>query len=719
MATQVDVRNRNELLDRILKYLELLVPFVSPIVAIAAIYYLYNYGNDVLSLRENRADLSLFTFALMWIALTSSWNLIGGYAGYVDFGHTLFVGIGSYAVANMMWSSAYEELALDTNLTFYQSLPVAFVVGALFAGLVGWPTLRLKGPYFAIAMLGLFVAVREMSNTLPDLTRGGRGIPFRPPFADPIDVYQTMLGLAGGIFFISLWIYRSQLGKMLQAIREDEVGADMRGINTTAIKIGIFMLAGGLTAMVGATRAWWQTYIDPSTVYPPDYTITIIMMTMLGGLGRPWGPVIGAAVFYYAQTTIWAELGSITLLITGIFLIVLVLFVPRGILGFFDPEDRGLRWQIHKLRLWLAGGDETALPSETHPIPRPAEWARGASYRVLPKSVTDFLEEHEFETIVSLIFYPIAIIVLGLLYLSWQDNIDAILPDFLFGLSAGQFFLVLIGLYILYVFVRAVIDAITHAQPQPVVTENEILLEGKGVTKNFGGLTAVNHVDFNVRAGEIVGLLGPNGSGKTTLFNCISGVLPITEGEVYLAGQQISKKAPWQINRLGLARTFQKIRVYDNLPVYENMLLARRWAGVPPVLWLWIAPPYVRREADELLEFLLLERVRHNLGRNLSGGQQRLLEIGMSLMSNPHIVLLDEATSGVNPALIEEIKATIRRLNEERGVTFLLIEHNMNFIMDLCSRLYVLDYGTRIAEGLPEEIQDDQRVIEAYFGRED
>jgi ABC-type branched-subunit amino acid transport system ATPase component len=149
------------------------------------------------------------------------------------------------------------------------------------------------------------------------------------------------------------------------------------------------------------------------------------------------------------------------------------------------------------------------------------------------------------------------------------------------------------------------------------------------------------------------------------------------------------------------------------------MLLARKWKGVPIWLWLWIAPSTVRRKADDLLPFLQLDPLRNHLANNLSGGQQRLLEIGMTLMCDPSVVLLDEATSGVNPVLVEAIKDNIRRLNEERGVTFFLIEHNIQFAMNLCDRIYVLDYGAMIAEGLPEAIQKDALVVEAYFGRDE
>jgi ABC-type branched-subunit amino acid transport system ATPase component len=243
------------------------------------------------------------------------------------------------------------------------------------------------------------------------------------------------------------------------------------------------------------------------------------------------------------------------------------------------------------------------------------------------------------------------------------------------------------------------------------------LLRGSKVCKRFGGLIAVNDVDFEVRRGEIVGLLGPNGSGKTTLFDAISGVQATDGGELFFKGRKITGLKPFQIARLGLARTFQVLRIYDNLTVHENLLLARQWLGVPLWRMLGSAPDSVHAKAHELVDFLTLDRVRHNLAGNISLGQQRLLELGMALMSEPDLVLLDEATSGVNPALIEDIIGAIQRLNREKGVTFFLIEHNMHVAMTLCARVYVLDYGHLLAEGTPAQIQSDPAVVEAYFGR--
>ena len=250
------------------------------------------------------------------------------------------------------------------------------------------------------------------------------------------------------------------------------------------------------------------------------------------------------------------------------------------------------------------------------------------------------------------------------------------------------------------------------------VTENGAtpLLEGKNISKFFGGMAALSNVDFTVYPNEVVGLIGPNGSGKTTLFDCLSRVQSISEGQVFFKGEEITKKKPFQVAHMGLARTFQVIRVYRKLTVLENLKLSRQW-GDGGLSSRFRRPRQATEDrARELAKFLLLERVIDEKAGNLSGGQQRLLEIGMALMPDPELILLDEATSGVNPTLIETIKDRIRELNQNYGKTFLLIEHNIQFIADLCDRVFVLNYGQKLAEGTPQEIMDNEDVVEAYFG---
>ena len=242
------------------------------------------------------------------------------------------------------------------------------------------------------------------------------------------------------------------------------------------------------------------------------------------------------------------------------------------------------------------------------------------------------------------------------------------------------------------------------------------LLEGRGVTKHYGGLAALNSVNFEIYSGEIVGLIGPNGSGKTTLFDCLSRVQQITYGNIFFKNKEITHKKPYQVAHMGLARTFQVFRIYRKLTVLENMLLSRQWRGESLFRQLRPSHPDVEERAHEIIKFLTLDHLTHEMAGNLSGGQQRLLEIGMALMPDPDILLLDEAASGVNPVLIDIITDRIKQLSEEQGKTFLLIEHNMQFIGNLCSRVFVLNFGEKLAEGTPDEIIENEDVIEAYFG---
>jgi ABC-type branched-subunit amino acid transport system ATPase component len=231
------------------------------------------------------------------------------------------------------------------------------------------------------------------------------------------------------------------------------------------------------------------------------------------------------------------------------------------------------------------------------------------------------------------------------------------------------------------------------------------ILEIKDATKKFGGITAVNNCSLSVAAGEISGLIGPNGSGKTTLFNCITGLERLHSGAILFNGQRIDGLKPHRVARRGIGRTFQVIRVFPQLTAFEN-LLAVTDAPIDAA----------RQRAEELLAFVKLERLREEYAGNLSYGQQKLLEFIRVLMTDPELILLDEPAAGVNRTLLNELLDVLRRLRDQ-GKTILIVEHDMKVVMGLCDKVFVLDYGEKIAEGPPSLIQGDERVIEAYFGR--
>ena len=242
------------------------------------------------------------------------------------------------------------------------------------------------------------------------------------------------------------------------------------------------------------------------------------------------------------------------------------------------------------------------------------------------------------------------------------------------------------------------------------------LLEVVHVTKHFGGLTALDRVDLQVEAGEIVGLIGPNGSGKTTLFHCIAGALSPDDGDIRFGVESLVGLAPAAVCRRGVGRTFQLARVFPALTALDNVLAGQSHRGERMLaVALRGSAPAVRRRAHALLELVGLDALAGEPGAELSYGQQRLLELAAVLMGEPRLILLDEPTAGVNPVLVDRLLAALREINR-RGVTIIVIEHNMEAVMTLSGRIYVLAMGRKIAEGAPEAVRANPAVLEAYFG---
>ena len=267
------------------------------------------------------------------------------------------------------------------------------------------------------------------------------------------------------------------------------------------------------------------------------------------------------------------------------------------------------------------------------------------------------------------------------------------------------------------------IDERNYVRAQPTSMPPAPILEVRDLVKDFGGVRAVDHCSLDIQPGAITGLIGPNGAGKTTLFNLISGFHKPTSGTITFLGQRIDGMEAHETFHTGLVRTFQIPREFKQMTVLENLMLVPADQPGERVWTSWFTPwrigpqeRAIERQALETLEFLNLHHLRDEYAANLSGGQKKLLELGRTLMAKPKMILLDEPSAGVSPALTELLMEDIRRTQEETGITILIIEHNMHVVMSLCNPVIVMSEGRKLTEGTPEEVQANEDVLSAYLG---
>jgi branched-chain amino acid transport system ATP-binding protein len=246
---------------------------------------------------------------------------------------------------------------------------------------------------------------------------------------------------------------------------------------------------------------------------------------------------------------------------------------------------------------------------------------------------------------------------------------------------------------------------------------SETVLSVSNISKSFGGIHAVRDVSFEVIKGEVLGLIGPNGSGKSTLFNCVLGQLRPNQGEVHINGHKVRNMRASHLNKLGVGRTFQQLSVFPQMTVLDNIILAgQEHHGTMATRLFGPSDAGLTEAADQMIRFFRLEHLRDEMAGSLSYGQQKLVDAAMAFMAGPSLVLLDEPAGGVNLTMLGNLKERLETYNLEHGTTFVVIEHNMEFVMSLCTRIIVLAEGEIIAEGTPDEIRSNSQVIDAYLG---
>ncbi len=621
---------------------------------------------------EPRWQAVLFYPVGVFVLLALGLNIVVGQAGLLDLGYVAFFATGAYTTAKLTSDAAHGGAGLNPWLALPAAVLVAMVAGAL----LGAPTLRLRGDYLAIVTLGFGEIVRIVAQNTNSLgeARGITGIPHPTPLpglvfgTKPLPYYYLTLAAVVLSIAVLTRLRHSRVGRSWSALREDEDAAEAMGVPTFKMKLWSFAVGastGGLAGWIYASRV---SFIAPDN-FRLELSILILAAVVLGGMGSIPGVILGAFA---------------------------IGFVPEY-LRQVAFEDTALSWLNR-----ITGGHATDMNE----------------YRV-------FL--FGFALVVVMIFRPQGILP------SRQRASELASATRVRGLGGDAELVEPEALSVSDEPPGAVEnpDDVEIAGVAKLMHDNEVRrgvapttaeLELEQVGMSFGGVQAMDSVSISVHRGEIFGIIGPNGAGKTTTFNCITGVFRPTTGAVRLAGRSIVGLQPHVITAAGVARTFQNIRLFPNMTALENVIVgtdARHSTSVPGAI---VGTPRHRREerhgrdeAQRLLDFVGIGHRAFEAARNLPYGDQRRLEIARAMATFPRVLLLDEPAAGMNPSEKLLLIALIREIREA-GLTVVLIEHDMALVMNVCDRIVVLDFGKKIAEGIPSEIQQNQRVIDAYLG---
>jgi branched-chain amino acid transport system permease protein len=544
-----------------------------------------------------------------------SLNLLLGYAGQLSLGHAALLGIGAFAASVMV-----DRFALP----MYAGWAVGGLAGGIIALAIGIPALRLRGLYLALVTLVFGATMQASVLRWRFFSHGSSGasLPRRWWFGDHIlinePIYLSMcLLVLVGVWLVDINVLRTRLGRAFLAIREDETTAQSFGIDVVRYKLLAFVLSGVMAGVAGALYGGGIGLVT-SDEFGRELSLRIVLIVVIGGIGRRWGPVVISVLLAIAPT-LPPPFRRYDLVIAAAITLYNIVKLPEGLAGFVARRRS----------------------APTGP-PVDVEQLRGINLAT----------------------------------------------------AAG----------------------LTH-RPR---SAELLVVECMSVT--FGGLHAVENVSLTVPAGQIIGIIGPNGAGKSTLFNAISGFVPAT-GTVTLDGISVERRKPHERAALGLGRTFQNIGLARDQSVRQNILLAlhpfARYGDAAALTYARAArgvEAVLATIADEVISGLGFGQYADTPVRQLSGGQQRLVELAAVLATGPKLLMLDEPTAGLSPAAAESLATRLGQLRDEHGQSILLIEHNVPLVLDLCDYVYVLNAGQLLAEGTTQELAAMPEILDAYLG---